>query len=392
MIRPDSQTVKAVPASPHIVPIVGRSGACHGAPTTRGYARVDAPVLTAKRTRRPLSGREAVVLLIWLGGLLAGLSACGSRQVTAQDSAPASADRPPPTAVCGTSTQPPSRIQHVIVIMLENHSYHELIGPPHSAAAQQAPYLNRLADSCGLATNYHNVTHPSLPNYLAATGGSTFGITYDCQGCATSAPSIFSQVASAGRSWAVYAESMSTPCRATDDLAVEYTAHHNPPIFYRSLRSSCPAHDLPMGTPRHGRLATALRTGKLATYVFMAPNRCNDMHDCSIHTGDTWLAWWMNTILSSRVYRTQPTAIFITVDEGNGGTIGRGEICRQHPTDESCHIPLIIVGRDVRRHSRDNQPMDHYALLRASEQLLGLPPLASAASAPDMLPQFGLTP
>ena len=274
--------------------------------------------------------------------------------------------------------------------MLENHSYHELIGPPRSAAAQQAPYLNHLAALCGLATNYHNVTHPSLPNYLAATGGSTFGITYDCQGCATSGPSIFSQIASAGGSWAVYAESMPAACQTTDDLAEEYTAHHNPPIFYRNLRSTCPANDRPMGTPMRGPLAEALRTGKLANYVFLAPNRCNDMHDCSIRTGDTWVAWWMNAILASHVYRTQPTAIFITFDEGNGGTIGRGEVCHQHPTDESCHIPLIVVSRYVRAHSRDNQSMDHYALLRASEQMLGLAPLANAATAPNMLPRFGL--
>ncbi len=274
--------------------------------------------------------------------------------------------------------------------MLENHSYDQLIGPAHSPAAAQAPYLNRLAAGCGLATNYHNVTHPSLPNYLAVTGGSTFGITYDCQGCATPAPSVFSQVAAAGGSWAAYAESMPGPCQARDDLAVSYTDHHNPPVFYRSLQASCAAHDHPMGTPAGGALISALETGHLANYVFLAPNRCNDMHDCSIHTGDAWLAWWINTITASRVYRTQPTAIFVTLDEGTGGHIGKGEVCAANPTDQSCHIPLIVVSRYVHRHSVDAQVLDHYALLRATEQLLGLPPLGSAATAPDLLPAFGL--
>jgi phosphatidylinositol-3-phosphatase len=52
---------------------------------------------------------------------------------------------------------------------MENHSYPSIIGSP------QAPYENRLANSCGLATNYHNISHPSLPNYVGATSGLSVG-------------------------------------------------------------------------------------------------------------------------------------------------------------------------------------------------------------------------
>lgn len=114
------------------------------------------------------------------------------------------------------------------------------------------------------------------------------------------------------------------------------------------------------------------------------------MHDCSIHTGDAWIAWWINTITASRVYKTQPTAILITVDEGTGGHIGKGEVCRQNPTDQSCHVPLLVVSPYVRHHARDAQSLDHYALLRASEELLGLAPLGAAAHAPSILTTFGL--
>ena len=114
------------------------------------------------------------------------------------------------------------------------------------------------------------------------------------------------------------------------------------------------------------------------------------MHDCSIHTGDAWLAWWINTITASRVYRTQPTAIFITVDEGAHGHIGKGEVCRQNPADQSCHIPLVVVSPFIPHHTRDGHLLDHYALLRATEQLLHLPPLGNAATAPDMLRALGL--
>src|ERR1700751_4286754 len=67
------------------------------------------------------------------------------------------------TGPCGTLTSPPT-YTHVIWILMENHSYGDIIGN-----TSQAPYINSLAGGCGLATNYHNTTHPSLPNYLAAT-------------------------------------------------------------------------------------------------------------------------------------------------------------------------------------------------------------------------------
>ena len=57
---------------------------------------------------------------------------------------------------------------------MENHGYDEIIG------SSDAPYLNGLANSYGVATNYVSVAHPSLPNYLALTGGDTFGVTTDC--------------------------------------------------------------------------------------------------------------------------------------------------------------------------------------------------------------------
>ena len=59
--------------------------------------------------------------------------------------------------------------QHVIWVWMENQPYSNIIGSPDT------PYINNLAGSCGLATNYHNISHPSLPNYIAATSGLGLG-------------------------------------------------------------------------------------------------------------------------------------------------------------------------------------------------------------------------
>ena len=109
-----------------------------------------------------------------------------------------------PAPFCGTSASPPGSWEHVVWIWFENHGYDEIVG---SAAA---PFINRtLIAGCGLATNAHNETHPSLPNYIAATSGLPPGRlgrwTTDCNataGCLTRAPSLFGQAAS----WGAYAE------------------------------------------------------------------------------------------------------------------------------------------------------------------------------------------
>ena len=99
---------------------------------------------------------------------------------------------PAPVAAAGSVPA----FDHIFTIMMENHSYNEIIG------SSQAPYINSLANQYGLATNYFGVSHPSLPNYLAATGGSTFGVTTDCTTCFQAQPNIaVDRVEASGRTW-----------------------------------------------------------------------------------------------------------------------------------------------------------------------------------------------
>jgi len=65
------------------------------------------------------------------------------------------------------------KVDHVIVIMMENHGYSEIIGSPYM------PFTNKEAAQANLATNYFAVAHPSLTNYLEVVGGSNFGILND---------------------------------------------------------------------------------------------------------------------------------------------------------------------------------------------------------------------
>jgi len=284
--------------------------------------------------------------------------------------APAHGARPPQRAgPCGWSERRPATYQHVIWIWMENHSYDAIVG------SGQAPRTNRLAAACGLATNFHNITHPSLPNYVAATSGDTQGIHDDCQPdeCPIGAQSLFAQVQAAGMTWTAYAESMPNPCDlhtgSGSNPSGDYAPKHNPAVYYLPLRGSCRRNVEPLGTPSSGALARALRNGSLASFVSITPNLCNDTHDCPVATGDAWLSRWMTAIVASPAYRAERTAIFVTWDEGEGGS---SDDCALNRDDAGCHIATLVVSPSTRPGTRSPVLFNHYALLRTTEKLLGI--------------------
>src|SRR5467141_4717180 len=65
------------------------------------------------------------------------------------------------------------RLDHVFVIVMENHGYRQIIGNPDT------PFANSYANSANTATSYFAVAHPSLTNYLEVVGGSNFGVLSD---------------------------------------------------------------------------------------------------------------------------------------------------------------------------------------------------------------------
>jgi phospholipase C len=280
---------------------------------------------------------------------------------------------------CGTVATAPT-YTHVIWILMENHSFGDIIG---SAAQTQAPYINALAAECGLATNYHNISHPSLPNYIAMTSGLSGrqikGFDSDCspsKKCSTSAPSIFGQ----GETWKAYEESMPSNCASAN--SGEYAVRHNPPPYYTSL-TGCATNDVP-----YTQLATDLTNNTLPAFSFITPNLISDMHDGTIAQGDAWLSTNLPTILNSTEYTSGTTAVFITWDEGSGGKTG--EDCATNTTDPSCLVATIVVSPSTTPGSTSATLFNHYSLLGTAEQLLGLPALGAAASAPTMTSAFNL--
>ena len=106
-----------------------------------------------------------------------------------------------------------------------------------------------------------------------------------------------------------------------------------------------------------------------------------------VAVGDKWLAANLPTILTSPEYVSGSTAVFITWDEGEGGTATK---CATNTTDVGCHVATIVISPSTKPGTRSAKLFNHYSLLRTAEQLLGLPLLGRAASSPSMAPAFGL--
>jgi phosphatidylinositol-3-phosphatase len=231
--------------------------------------------------------------------------------------------------------RPVPRLQHVVVVVFENEERGSVVG------SADAPTINALANRYAEATQYHAVAHPSLPNYLALISGSTHGVTDDCTTCAQRGPTIGSQLTKAGVSWGAYAEGYPSSSR--------FAKKHVPFLYFP-------------GGAKDVHPLTALNPSRLPAFSFVVPDLCHDMHDCSISTGDRWLAHFIRPFL-----KLKRTVVFVVFDEGTSEIGGGGE------------VPLIAAGTSVRRHSRTAQEADHYSLLRTIEDALGVPALGNAA-------------
>jgi phospholipase C len=248
---------------------------------------------------------------------------------------------------------------------MENEAYQSIIG------SRSAPYITQLADACGLATNYQAISHPSLPNYLAATSGDTWGVADDSPPSAhpIAHASIFSQLAAAGLTWRSYEESM--PLNCDPSSPGEYAVKHNPAAYYTGITADCQKSDVPFTA-----FASDLHRNRLPAFAFVTPNLCDDMHDCPVANGDAWLHRWVPTIIASPPYRSGSTVLIITFDEGTGGTN---------------QVATVVVSPTTPPGTRSAERFDHYSLLKTTEQLLGIHTyLAHAHGATSMRAAFHL--
>jgi hypothetical protein len=278
---------------------------------------------------------------------------------------PTTAPTPTPTtAPTPTPTTAPTipNFGHVFVILMENEEATAIIGN------SSAPYINSLANTYGLATNYTAVAHPSEPNYLALWSGSTQGVTDDAVYNFSSGTTIADQIEAAGRSWHVAAENVPLGCytgataSGGEDGTGNYARKHEPAITWTSVSGN---------STRCARITDFSHFDpNLGNYWFIVPNLCHDMHDCSIATGDTFLQGFIPRVLNSAA--SADSLVVLTWDEGTTSTGGGGKIV------------TIVISPYGKAAFTSATAHSHYSLLHTIETAWGMPCLVNACPANDL--------
>jgi acid phosphatase len=271
----------------------------------------------------------------------------------------------------GSTPARPGRPTKLLTIVEENEGA--------QAALTQMPYLSGLAASYGHTTDYRALTHPSLPNYLAMVGGSTFGVADDAPPTAHPLPgrSVFDLALDAGRTAKAYIESMPGPCAL--DSGGRYAARHNPWTYFAgpAERSHCRSYDLPAGSPSAGPLHDDVTAGTLPTLGWLTPDLCHDGHDCPLAVADDWLRGWLPVIMNGPDFRAGRLAVVVTFDEDEG--TGTAPV-------------LTVVIAPVVRHAVSAVACTHYCWTRYAAGLAGVPApnLAGRPGVPSLGAAFGL--
>jgi len=317
-------------------------------------------------------------------------------------------------SLCGTPGPAPAGIRHVVVVMLENLSYRQVIG------SANAPYQTSLASQCGVAPVYFGATHTSAANYLAMSAGeyppsSPPGCGSVSQ-CADSSNNLYNQLTAAGLTWTGFMEAMPYPCdpkssgtnTASHDL---YSVGHDPIVFYTDIPLAvCQANDIGVSdlTAQSGAFWNDLQNQTLPSFSWVTPDTVSDNEGPGTaaqneQTADTWLQKFMANVQQSNSYQSGDTLVLVTYDEGTGADKTTGEDCTNQSLDlpvtngvsahqDSCHVPLFVIYPYTPAGVRDSTFFDHYSITRTVEDIFGLPYLAHAGDAQtaSLVGHFGI--
>lgn len=251
------------------------------------------------------------------------------------------------------------RLAHVVLIVMENRECSQVLG------SSQAPYFNSLGRHAAVLPAFYATTHPSLPNYLSLTAGTTLGTNDSCSRCIFHVRNLVDELATAHLSWRAYMEGMPSACYSGARFG-SYARRHNPFVMYADVSgdpSRC-SNIVPLT-----RLWDDIRRGRVPAFAWITPDLCHDMHDCDVRHGDDFLA----TVMPPLVRAVGPRgAVFVTWDEG---TTKRG-CCR---LAHGGNIPALVAGGAVHSGARPIKAYDSYSILRTIDDALGLPRLGGAA-------------
>jgi phosphatidylinositol-3-phosphatase len=254
---------------------------------------------------------------------------------------------------------------HEVIVLEENHDYAQALD------STQMPYLHSLIAQGGLATQYYANTHPSIGNYFMLTTGQII-TNSDGYSKTVSEDNIVRQILAAGKTWKSYAEDLPS-VGFTGQTSGDYARKHNPLSFFSDVvNDSAQLRRLVPFT----QFAIDLAGDSLPDYSFVAPNLCNDAHDCNLKTADAWLQANIAPLLTSATFQQDGLLIIVfdeaDTDDAHGG--GR--------------IVWVVVSPKARRGYTSTALYQHENTLRLMAEGLGLTSFPGAADTTSNMSEF----
>jgi acid phosphatase len=234
---------------------------------------------------------------------------------------------------------------HIVLVMFENKATSQI-------TSSSAPYFTSLAAQGAKFSQSYAITHPSQPNYVALLSGATQGVTSDSCPQTFSAENLAHQVIAAGLTFKGYSESMPSD-GYTGCSSGTYMRKHNSWVDFSNVPAA--------SNVTYASFPSSYAS--LPTVAFVTPNMCNDMHDCSVATGDTWLK--NNLDAYAQWAKTNNSLLIVTFDEDNSLSLN--------------HIYTAFVGAHVAAGTY-SEKITHYTVLRTIETAYGLTAIGGAAS------------
>jgi len=255
---------------------------------------------------------------------------------------------------------------HVFIVTEENTNYSSVIG------SSSMPYLNGLAQQYGLATQYYANTHPSIGNYFELSTGQIIS-NNDGFSTVQNVPNVVRSLLAAGKTWKSYAESIPNACYLGGDTGNYARKHNIFPLLSDVANDPVQAcNNVPFT-----QFATDLANGTLPHFSNIVPNLCNDAHDCSLSTADTWLKNNIDPLIKSAMFQRDGLLIIVFDESGGDNTNGGGRVV------------WVAVSPKSKPGYQSTTLYQHQSTLRLILKGLGVNVFpGAAASAPDMTEFF----
>lgn len=298
-------------------------------------------------------------------------------------------------AVAQTPAPKVPQFRHVFVVVEENQSYDDIIGNN-----DDMPYLNYLAQTYGLATNYFADTHPSINNYFYLTAGRSgtrapfYGASADLFPFDVNGPNIASILTAHGKTWKSYAESLPDTGYVGWNTG-DYVKRHNPFAFYSTVRANDGQRN---NIVPFKQLKKDMERLELPDYGFIAPNIYDDAHNdpkshaiapCDDHEAlrkaDKWLKDNIGPLINSPSF--QDSLLIITFDEAcDTGSRTDSRYAPKGPHGHGGgHVATVLVSPLIKSGTTSDAVYHHESVLRLALEGLGIDQFpAKAAHAPDM--------